>query len=127
MVESFRKYMREDRLEEIKEEARRKHEKASEYLHMYREEIRGARALDDEVAMMEETDLGLNSSTQLGKNNDISAARTTFTWSDMTYTVPIKGGSKVLLDKVEGWIKPGQMTALYVLPLLCCVLILTFL
>ncbi|KNC96342.1 uncharacterized protein SPPG_08243 [Spizellomyces punctatus DAOM BR117] len=40
------------------------------------------------------------------------ASDTTFTWQDVNYTVPVKGGERQLLDAVEGWIKPGQMTAL---------------
>lgn len=31
----------------------------------------------------------------------------------MKYTVPVKEGKRLLLDNVDGWIKPGQMTALY--------------
>ena len=33
-------------------------------------------------------------------------------WKDIKYTVPVPDGQRVLLDNVEGWIKPGQMTAL---------------
>lgn len=40
------------------------------------------------------------------------ATDTTFTWQDVNYSVPVKGGERQLLDHVEGWIKPGQMTAL---------------
>ncbi|KAJ2686623.1 ATP-binding cassette transporter snq2, partial [Coemansia spiralis] len=39
-------------------------------------------------------------------------AGTTFTWRDMSYTVPVKGGHRQLLDSVSGYIKPGTMTAL---------------
>ncbi|PRP87719.1 hypothetical protein PROFUN_02419 [Planoprotostelium fungivorum] len=35
-----------------------------------------------------------------------------FMWKEMKYTVPVGGGDRLLLDDVEGWIKPGQMTAL---------------
>ncbi|GAM17381.1 hypothetical protein SAMD00019534_005560 [Acytostelium subglobosum LB1] len=35
-----------------------------------------------------------------------------FTWQNIKYTVPVPGGTRLLLDDVEGWIKPGQMTAL---------------
>ncbi|PRP75001.1 hypothetical protein PROFUN_07394 [Planoprotostelium fungivorum] len=35
-----------------------------------------------------------------------------FMWKDIQYTVPVKGGKRLLLDHVSGWIKPGQMTAL---------------
>lgn len=35
-----------------------------------------------------------------------------FTWSNLEYTVPVQGGQRKLLDKVFGYVKPGQMTAL---------------
>ncbi|EGG25223.1 hypothetical protein DFA_03471 [Cavenderia fasciculata] len=36
-----------------------------------------------------------------------------FTWQNIRYTVPLPDKTqKLLLDDVEGWIKPGQMTAL---------------
>ncbi|KAK5575307.1 hypothetical protein RB653_010565 [Dictyostelium firmibasis] len=35
-----------------------------------------------------------------------------FSWKSISYTVPIAGTNKLLLDDVMGWIKPGQMTAL---------------
>ncbi|KAJ9478985.1 putative Protein SNQ2 (putative) [Pseudozyma hubeiensis] len=35
-----------------------------------------------------------------------------FTWSNLEYTVPVQGGQRKLLDKVYGYVKPGQMTAL---------------
>ncbi|EGC38277.1 hypothetical protein DICPUDRAFT_149091 [Dictyostelium purpureum] len=35
-----------------------------------------------------------------------------FTWQNIRYTVPVMGGQRLLLDNIEGWIKPGQMTAL---------------
>ncbi|KAJ2809410.1 ATP-binding cassette transporter snq2 [Coemansia guatemalensis] len=37
---------------------------------------------------------------------------TTFTWQNINYTVPVKGGERQLLDSVSGYIKPGTMTAL---------------
>ncbi|KAI8908139.1 ABC transporter G family protein [Powellomyces hirtus] len=45
-------------------------------------------------------------------DNGDFATGTTFTWQDMNYTVPVKGGERQLLNNIEGWIKPGQMTAL---------------
>ena len=35
-----------------------------------------------------------------------------FTWEDLCYTVPIKGGHKQLLNSVYGYVKPGSLTAL---------------
>jgi ABC-type multidrug transport system ATPase subunit len=35
-----------------------------------------------------------------------------FTWRDVVYEIPVKGGHRVLLDHVSGWVKPGTLTAL---------------
>ena len=35
-----------------------------------------------------------------------------FSWSDICYDVQIKGGERRILDHVDGWVKPGQLTAL---------------
>lgn len=37
---------------------------------------------------------------------------TTFLWDKLCYDVKVKGGSKRLLEDVDGWIKPGTLTAL---------------
>ncbi|KAJ5948639.1 hypothetical protein N7454_001946 [Penicillium verhagenii] len=34
------------------------------------------------------------------------------TWKELCYDIPIKGGTKRLLDGVSGWVKPGTLTAL---------------
>ncbi|KAJ2807831.1 ATP-binding cassette transporter snq2 [Coemansia helicoidea] len=47
-----------------------------------------------------------------GPSDEQLRAGTTFTWRDMSYTVPVKGGHRQLLDSVSGYIKPGTMTAL---------------
>eukprot|EP00026_Physarum_polycephalum_P000517 Phypoly_transcript_00518.p1 GENE.Phypoly_transcript_00518~~Phypoly_transcript_00518.p1 ORF type:complete len:1364 (+),score=213.76 Phypoly_transcript_00518:489-4580(+) len=60
---------------------------------------------NDTEAVQVQADVNLD----LAKSN---AVNTEFTWKDVCYTVPVKGGHRLLLDHVEGWIKPGQMTAL---------------
>ncbi|KAK9466422.1 ABC-2 type transporter-domain-containing protein [Lipomyces arxii] len=35
-----------------------------------------------------------------------------FMWQHVDYTIPIKGGHRKLLDDVQGYVKPGSMTAL---------------
>jgi ATP-binding cassette subfamily G (WHITE) protein 2 (PDR) len=40
-----------------------------------------------------------------------------FHWEDVCYDVKIKGQSRKILDSVDGWIKPGSLTALMVSPL----------
>jgi ABC-type multidrug transport system permease subunit/ABC-type multidrug transport system ATPase subunit len=38
----------------------------------------------------------------------------TFSWHDICFTIPVKGGSRRLLDEVSGYVKPGTLTALMV-------------
>ncbi|KAL1960694.1 hypothetical protein VTO42DRAFT_6524 [Malbranchea cinnamomea] len=35
-----------------------------------------------------------------------------FTWKNLTYTVKTREGERVLLDNVQGWVKPGMLGAL---------------
>ncbi|KAG5354990.1 Multidrug resistance protein [Yarrowia sp. B02] len=35
-----------------------------------------------------------------------------FQWKDVCYDIKVKGGEKRLLDHVDGWVKPGTLTAL---------------
>ncbi|KAI9925375.1 hypothetical protein ASPWEDRAFT_46883 [Aspergillus wentii DTO 134E9] len=62
--------------------------------------------------------------TQTGKINEKSHDNTTsfaqqlspntsvFTWKNLTYTVKTPSGPRVLLDNVQGWVRPGTLTAL---------------
>ncbi|KAJ1944994.1 ATP-binding cassette transporter snq2, partial [Linderina macrospora] len=47
-----------------------------------------------------------------GPTDEQILAGTAFTWKNVNYAVPVKGGNKQLLDDVSGYIKPGTMTAL---------------
>lgn len=42
----------------------------------------------------------------------ISSSESVFTWKDVEYTVPYQGGERKLLNKVNGYAKPGVMVAL---------------
>lgn len=42
----------------------------------------------------------------------ISGSEGVFTWSNVEYTVPYLGGERKLLNKVNGYVKPGVMVAL---------------
>ena len=35
-----------------------------------------------------------------------------FTWQGVTYTIPVKGGCKMLLNDVSGYVRPGKLMAL---------------
>ncbi|KAJ2445171.1 ATP-binding cassette transporter snq2, partial [Coemansia sp. RSA 2424] len=47
-----------------------------------------------------------------GPSDEQIAAGTTYTWSGVNYSVPVRGGERQLLHGVSGFIKPGTMTAL---------------
>ncbi|KAI5909459.1 Multidrug resistance protein CDR1 [Candida parapsilosis] len=49
---------------------------------------------------------GSTGSIELPSNREI------FFWKDLTYQVKIKSEHRVILDHVDGWVKPGQITAL---------------
>ncbi|KUJ23287.1 uncharacterized protein LY89DRAFT_777066 [Mollisia scopiformis] len=47
--------------------------------------------------------------------NDLPIARVEqecFTWDKLEYQIPIRGGAKTLLTDIQGYVKPGTMTAL---------------
>lgn len=64
---------------------------------------------------------GNRSAHQGGKvsNSDVSATQvqkqqSVFHWEGLNYEVQIKGETRKILDSVDGWIKPGTLTALMV-------------
>ena len=44
----------------------------------------------------------------------VEKQKSVFHWEDVCYEVQIKGETRVILDHVDGWIKPGSLTALMV-------------
>jgi ABC-type multidrug transport system ATPase subunit len=44
--------------------------------------------------------------------NDLIRNKSIFTWKNLTYTVKTHSGDRVLLDQVQGYIKPGTLGAL---------------
>lgn len=46
------------------------------------------------------------------KVQDIAKNTSIFTWQNVSYTIPYKGGQRKLLQDVHGYVKPGRLTAL---------------
>lgn len=46
------------------------------------------------------------------KGHVIAKNTSIFTWRDVNYTIPYEGGHKKLLRDVQGYVKPGRLTAL---------------
>ncbi|KAI4093844.1 MAG: hypothetical protein LQ344_002582 [Seirophora lacunosa] len=44
--------------------------------------------------------------------NQLISNTSVFTWKNLTYTVKTPSGDRVLLDNIQGWVKPGMLGAL---------------
>ncbi|KAK9472159.1 ABC-2 type transporter-domain-containing protein [Dipodascopsis tothii] len=80
---------------------------------------RGAksRLIDGTVESFEEKSVGITNIDELQAPVDgleTTATRSTevFSWQHVDYVIPIKGGKRKLLDDIQGYVKPGTMTAL---------------
>lgn len=60
------------------------------------------------VVVAENTTKGSEKSPAIRKQTDI------FQWKDVCYDVQIKNETRRILDQVDGWVKPGTLTALMV-------------
>lgn len=43
---------------------------------------------------------------------NVARNETVFTWQNVNYTIPYKGGERRLLEDVQGYVRPGRLTAL---------------
>jgi ATP-binding cassette, subfamily G (WHITE), member 2, SNQ2 len=55
------------------------------------------------------TDTDLARSTTMGQ---VAKNETVFTWRDVNYTIPYEGQERKLLQDVQGYVRPGKLTAL---------------
>lgn len=53
-----------------------------------------------------------SSDATVGPEEDIQPHKSIFTFENVNYTVPVKGGSRQLLTNCRGMVKPGRMVAL---------------
>lgn len=47
-----------------------------------------------------------------GQADKVAKNETVFTWQDVNYTIPYKGGERQLLNNIQGFVRPGKLTAL---------------
>lgn len=47
-----------------------------------------------------------------GHAEKVAKNETIFTWQNVNYTIPIKGGERQLLQNIQGYVRPGKLTAL---------------
>ncbi|EEA23735.1 hypothetical protein TMatcc_006811 [Talaromyces marneffei ATCC 18224] len=80
--------------------------------------------LDEEAALPPSADSGVSSSantlaektadksSQPDIDNNLIRNTSVFTWKNLCYTVKTPSGDRLLLDNVQGWVKPGMLGAL---------------
>ncbi|KAK5991596.1 ABC multidrug transporter atrB [Cladobotryum mycophilum] len=78
-----------------------------------------ARQQTDEESGTEKTQTAGQESQTERESSDETAATpnlvrntSVFTWKNLSYTVKTPTGDRLLLDNVQGWVKPGNLTAL---------------
>ncbi|GIC87801.1 uncharacterized protein Aud_004192 [Aspergillus udagawae] len=68
---------------------------------------------DEEAQATEKSAVNHGSDTSSGNpGNSLLRNRSIFTWKNLTYTVKTSEGDRVLLDNVQGYVKPGMLGAL---------------
>ncbi|KAJ5928919.1 CDR ABC transporter [Penicillium verhagenii] len=70
------------------------------------------RPADVETTEKEAPSASLTDDEAKEKVQDIAKNTLIFTWQDVNYTIPYKGGQRKLLQNVNGYVKPGRLTAL---------------
>lgn len=73
------------------------------------------RALDEECQEARQGRLAVNHHTsEIDTSPTLAQQNSIFHWADVCYDIPIKGQKRTILDHVDGWVKPGALTALMV-------------
>lgn len=76
--------------------------------------VRQAVKADEESQAVEKSSKSAEAEAQKQEDIDRQLVRNTsvFTWKNLSYTVKTPSGDRVLLDDVNGWVKPGMLGAL---------------
>ncbi|GAA6025142.1 hypothetical protein JCM11491_000230 [Sporobolomyces phaffii] len=78
-------------------------------INVFAKEDKERKALNEKLASEKEDFRAGRIEQNLGED---VAHKHPFVWQDLTYTVPVPGGERQLLDHVYGYVRPGQLTAL---------------
>ncbi|TKA81800.1 hypothetical protein B0A55_02142 [Friedmanniomyces simplex] len=84
-------------------------EKAKKTLHLTQDEeaqVPASSGPGEKTKAKDDGEKAGDVGTQLIQNTSV------FTWKNLTYTVKTPSGDRVLLDNVQGWVKPGMLGAL---------------
>ncbi|KAK0761826.1 hypothetical protein N5P37_004625 [Trichoderma harzianum] len=67
---------------------------------------------DDTNVSGGQSDSNSTDDTAVAVQGNLIRNSSVFTWKDLCYTVKTPTGDRLLLDHVQGWVKPGNLTAL---------------
>lgn len=67
---------------------------------------------NEKIGFSDELDATKNKSSSNSGDNSLPSSKDIFHWKDLTYQVKIKSEERVILNHCDGWVKPGQLTAL---------------
>ena len=67
---------------------------------------------DEESQATKEKPANSGSDSDRNPNTELMRNKSIFTWRNLTYTVKTSDGDRVLLDEVQGYVKPGMLGAL---------------
>jgi ABC-type multidrug transport system ATPase subunit/ABC-type multidrug transport system permease subunit len=65
---------------------------------------------DEEAQADERKEMDLSSESDNNAETDLIRNKSIFTWKNLTYTVKTPDGDRVLLDNVQGYVKPGMVS-----------------
>jgi ABC-type multidrug transport system ATPase subunit/ABC-type multidrug transport system permease subunit len=81
--------------------------------HLIQDEESGtavSQPVEEEKAPVQSS--GSSSEGTMATEEQLVRNTSVFTWKNLTYTVKTPSGDRVLLDNVQGWVKPGMLGAL---------------
>ncbi|CAK7891667.1 pleiotropic ABC efflux transporter of multiple drugs Cdr1p [[Candida] anglica] len=69
--------------------------------------------MNEKIGYAEEAEASKSDESRGDSSSDVDiVGKNIFHWRNLTYQVKIKSEDRVILDHVDGWVKPGQLTAL---------------
>ncbi|EGW31336.1 drug resistance protein 1 [Spathaspora passalidarum NRRL Y-27907] len=69
-------------------------------------------ATNEKVPLAEDLGSSDNKEGDSSELSDLATEKEIFFWRNLTYEIRIKKEDRIILDHVDGWVKPGQITAL---------------
>ena len=86
-----------------------KHGRGAPAIQVYQPENKERKALNEKLLANKEKFRKGEAEQDL---SSLTTSKKPFTWSNVTYDVPVSGGQRRLLNSVFGYVKPGTLTAL---------------